>query len=114
MATWKVISTTQDNKGSSGDNQIISVEFKVGHTVSGLTGWVGFEVNLPDTEGSFTAIDDVTESQVIKWVKAELTGVAPTYLSVAECEKRAKEEYDKIKAEVDKEAAAASQNIKAW
>jgi hypothetical protein len=46
MATWKVISTTQDNKGSSGDNQIISVEFKVGHTVSGLTGWVGFEWRL--------------------------------------------------------------------
>ena len=113
MATWKVISTTQDNKGSSGDNQIVSVEFKVGHTVSGLTGWAAFEVSLPDTEGSFTAIDDVTESQVIKWVKAALPS-NNEYLSTAECEARAKEEYDRIKAEVDKEALASSQNLKAW
>ena len=113
MATWKIINTTQDNKGSSGDNQIVSVEFKVGHTVSGLTGWAAFEVSLPDTEGSFTAIDDVTESQVIKWVKAALPS-NNEYLSTAECEARAKEEYDRIKAEVDKEALASSQNLKAW
>ena len=113
MATWKIINTTQDNKGSSGDNQIVSVEFKVGHTVSGLTGWAAFEVSLPDTEGSFTAIDDVTESQVIKWVKAALPS-NNEYLSTAECEARAKEEYDRIKAEVDKEAKASSQNLKAW
>ena len=110
MATWKIINTTQANKGSSGDNQIVSVDFKVGHTIGGLTGWAGFKVDLPNTEGSFTAIDDVTESQVIKWVKANL----PSNLSTTECEARAKEEYDRIKAEVDKEALASSQNLKAW
>ena len=110
MATWKVINTTKANKGSSGDNQIVSVEFKVGHTVGGLTGWCGFEADLPDTDGSFTAIDDVTESQVITWVKATL----PSNLSVTECEGRAKEEYNRIKAEKDKETLASSQNVKAW
>ena len=110
MATWKIINTTQDNKGSSGDNQIVNVEFKVGHTIGGLTGWAAFKVNLPDTEGSFTAIDDVTESQVIKWVKAAL----PSNLSVTECETRAKEEYNRIKTEVDKENLTSSQNTKSW
>lgn len=115
MATWKVINTTQANKGSSGDNQIVSVEFKVGHTVGSLTGWVAFTVDLNDTKNSFTAFDDVTESQIITWIKATLPDVVQTIgLSVAECEDRAKQEYDRIKAEVDKETLAASQNVKAW
>tara|TARA_B100000945_G_scaffold306758_1_gene294530 strand:- start:153 stop:497 length:345 start_codon:yes stop_codon:yes gene_type:complete len=113
MATWKIINTTQANKGSSGDNQIVSVDFKVGHTIGGLTGWAGFKVDLPNTEGSFTAIDDVTESQVIKWVKAALPSNYE-YLSVTECETRAKEEYNRIKAEVDKENLTSSQNTKSW
>jgi len=113
MATWKIVSTTQANKGNSGDNQIVSAEFKVGHTVGGVTGWRKFRLDIPDTKGSFIAIDKVTESQVIAWVKGTLDDTL-SHPTVAWCEEKAKEEYNRVKAAKDKETLALSQNVKVW
>jgi len=107
--TWKVFNTIQDNKGNSGDNQIVKVEIGVGYTVDDLTAWRKFKVDMPDTAGSFTPIDDITESQIITWVKAVIESL--NHPTIEWCEQKAKEEYDRAKARQNREL---NQNVKSW
>ena len=98
------MSTTQEDNGSSGANQIVKAKFKVGYTKDNLTSWVGFEIDLPDTSGSFQDISSITKEQVIVWIKAIISETETTTgQSASWYEEQALREWDVIKIVHDKE-----------
>ena len=113
--SWEVIKTIQEDSGSSGANQIIKVNFKVGYTKESLTSWTSSIIDLPNTNGSFQDIDSITKEQLITWVKAIITEKeSETERSISWYEGEAEREWDNIKASYLRETNNTGTNEKKW
>ena len=70
---WKVQKVEYKTTGTNGANEIDRVDFTVTDTVDGVTKTrFDFQKIKPNTSGSFTKMEDVTEEQLITWIKATM------------------------------------------
>ena len=79
--TWKIKSLIKQNSGDL-DNVIVGTRWTVtGTNEDGITGEfqgaTPFSLDSVDP-GNFTAFDDLTETQVLGWIKSHVSGSAPT------------------------------------
>ncbi len=70
---WKVGSVEYKTTGTNGANEIDVVHFSVTDTADGITKTCYELQHLePNASGSFTKMEDVTEDQLITWIKATM------------------------------------------
>ena len=70
---WKIEKIEYKTTGTNGANEIDHVDFTVTDTVDGVTKTrYDFQQLKPNTSGSFTKMEDVTEEQLITWIKATM------------------------------------------
>ena len=71
---WKVKNVEYKTTGTNGANEIDIVHFTVTDTVDGVTKTrTDFQHIDPVTDGSsFTKMEDVSEEQLITWIKAKM------------------------------------------
>ena len=70
---WKVQKVEYKTTGTNGANEIDHVDFTVTDTVDGITKTRYDHQSLkPHASGSFTKMEDVTEEQLLTWVKATM------------------------------------------
>ena len=70
---WKIKKVEYKTTGTNGANEIDHVDFTVTDTVDGVTKTrFDFQKIKPNTSGSFTKMEDVTEEQLITWIKATM------------------------------------------
>ena len=70
---WKVQKVEYKTTGTNGANEIDHVEFTISDTVDGITKTRYEHQRLkPHASGSFTKMEDVTEEQLITWIKATM------------------------------------------
>ena len=70
---WKVQKVEYKTTGTNGANEIDHVDFTVTDTVDGVTKTrYDFQSLKPNASRSFTQMEDVTEEQLITWIKATM------------------------------------------
>ena len=70
---WKVQKVEYKTTGTNGVNEIGHVEITVSDTVDGITKTRYEHQRLnPHASGSFTKMEDVTEEQLLTWIKATM------------------------------------------
>ena len=70
---WKIKKVEYKTTGTNGANEIDHVDFTVTDTVDGITKTRYDHQRLkPHASGSFTKMEDVTEEQLITWIKATM------------------------------------------
>ncbi len=70
---WKVKRIEYKTNGTNGTNEIDLVAFTITDTVDDVTCTrTDFHHIEPSSNGSFTKMEDVTEEQLLTWVKAKM------------------------------------------
>ena len=71
-ATWTIVSTEYDIKGSKGDNQITTLHWECTDKDGDHSGRAYGSISIPEPSGTFIEYSKVTHDNCETWLKATL------------------------------------------
>ena len=69
-ATWTIVNTEYDVKGTKGDNQITTLHWECKDQDGDHSGRVYGSIGIPEPSGDFIEYSKITEQQAKKWLFA--------------------------------------------